>query len=150
MSFWNRPVTHPHGKRARTVREGAFVFEKVEVHLADVVLQVKRCGEVGLTVLPGANQHRLLGGVDPLVPTQQIHLLEHLLACPARKRGCTEENIFRHASFSSDRNTHTWMFGHVLLKLPPGVCKNWAVGERAAVTCVDTATRSSNERTHTA
>lgn len=88
----NSPFTHPHGKHAWTVREGAFVFEKIEVHLADVVLQVKCCGEVGLTVLPGANQHRLLGSMDPLVPSQQIHFLEHLLARPACKRGCVEES----------------------------------------------------------
>lgn len=60
------------------------------MHLADVVLQVKRCGEVGLAVLLGANQHGLLGSVEALVPTQQICLLEHLLARPARKRGCIE------------------------------------------------------------
>lgn len=62
------------------------------MHLADVVLQVKGCGEVGLTVFLGANQHGLLGSVDALVPTQQIRFLEHLLACPACKRGCIEEN----------------------------------------------------------
>lgn len=62
------------------------------MHLADVVLQIKCCGEVGLTVFPGANQHRLLGSMDALVPTQQIHFLEHLLAYLACKRGCVEEN----------------------------------------------------------
>lgn len=31
----------------------------------------------------------------------------------------------------------TWMFGRVLLKLPPGGCENRAVGVGAAVTCTD-------------
>lgn len=81
---------HPHGKHAWTVGEGALVFEKVEVHLADVVLQVKCCGKVGLTVLPGADQHRLMGSVDSLVPAQQIPFLENLLAGRTSKRGCKE------------------------------------------------------------
>lgn len=84
------PFTHPHGKHAWTVREGTLIFEKIEVHLADVVLQVKCCGKVGLTVPPGANQHRLVGSMDPLVPTQQIHFLEHLLTCLTRVPGCKE------------------------------------------------------------
>lgn len=62
------------------------------MHLADVVLQVKCCGEVGLAVFPGANQHRLLGSMDALVPTQQSHFPEHFLACLACKRGCIEDN----------------------------------------------------------
>lgn len=88
--MWNGSVAHPHGKHAWTVREGTFVLEEVEVHLADVVLQVKGRGEVGGAVLPGANQHRLLGGVDPLVSTQQVQFREHLLAGAAGERGCVE------------------------------------------------------------
>lgn len=88
LGTWNRPFTHPHGKHAWTVREGTRKFEKIEVHLADVVLQVKCCGKVGLTVFPGANQHRLVGSMNPLVPSQQIHLLEHLLTHLTRKPGC--------------------------------------------------------------
>lgn len=117
------------------------------MHLADVVLQVEGGGEVGLTVLLGANQHRLLGSVDPLVPPQQIHFLEHLLACPACKSGCSEESKdLDRRSFYSDHNTRTWMFGQVLLELPPGVCENWAVSMRAAVACIDRTRRGSNER----
>lgn len=72
-------VTYPHGKHAWTVREGAFVFEELEVHFADVVLQVKCCREVGLAVIPGTNQHRLMGSMDPFVAPQSIRFLEHLL-----------------------------------------------------------------------
>lgn len=72
-------VTYPHCKHARAVREGAFVFEELEVHLADVVLQVKGRREVGLAVVPRANQHRLMGSVDPFVPPQSIRFLKHLL-----------------------------------------------------------------------
>lgn len=60
------------------------------MHLADVVLQIKCCGKVGLTVSPGANQHRLVGSMDPLVPTQQFHFLEHLLTCLTRVSGWKE------------------------------------------------------------
>lgn len=83
-----RRTAHPHGEHARTVREGAFVLEQVQVHLADVVLQVERGGEVGLAVVPRANQHGLVGGVDALVPPQGVHLLELLLTRLACKRGC--------------------------------------------------------------
>lgn len=72
-------ITYPHGKHAWTVREGAFVFEELEVHFADVMLQVKCCREVGLAVIPGTNQHRLMGSMDPFVPPQSIRFLEHLL-----------------------------------------------------------------------
>lgn len=58
------------------------------MHLADVVLQVKCCGKVGLAVFPGANQHRLVGSMNPLVPSQLIPLLEHFLTHLARKPGC--------------------------------------------------------------
>lgn len=80
-------MAHPHGEHARTVREGAFVLEQVQVHLADVVLQVERGGEVGLAVVPRANQHGLVGGVDALVPPQGVHLLELLLTRLACKCG---------------------------------------------------------------
>lgn len=72
-------ISYPHGKHAWTVREGAFVFEELEVHFADVVLQVKCCREVGLAVIPGTNQHRLMGSMDPFVAPQSIRFLEHLL-----------------------------------------------------------------------
>lgn len=85
----NRFVTYSHGEHAWAVGEGAFVFEEVEVHLADVVLQVKGRGEVGLAVLPRANQHGLMGSVDPFVPPQRLRFLEHLLAHLARKRDCS-------------------------------------------------------------
>lgn len=55
------------------------------MHLADVVLQVKCRREVGLTVIPGTNQHGFMGGMDPLVPPQSICFLEHLLTHPACK-----------------------------------------------------------------
>lgn len=38
------------------------------------------------------------------------------------------------------------MFGHMLPKLPPGVRKNRAVSKGAAVTCIDSAIRSTNKR----
>lgn len=84
----NRHVTYPHSKCARTVGEGTFVFQELEVHLADVVLQVKGGREVGLAVVPRTNQHRLMGSVDPFVPSQSIRFLEHLLTHLARERGC--------------------------------------------------------------
>lgn len=49
------------------------------MHLTDVVLQVEGCREVGLAVVPGANQHRLMGSVGPFVPPHSICFLEHLL-----------------------------------------------------------------------
>ena len=73
-------VTYPHCKHSWAVGEGAFVLQELEVHLADVVLQVKGCGEVRLAVVPGTDQHGLMGSVDPLVPPQSIRLLERLLA----------------------------------------------------------------------
>lgn len=51
----DRLVSYPHSKHAWAVREGASIFEELEVHLADVVLQVKGCREVGLAVFPGTN-----------------------------------------------------------------------------------------------
>ncbi len=80
-------VAYPHSKRAWAVGEGASVFEELEVHLADVVLQVKGGREVGLAVVPRTNQHRLMGSVDPFVPSQSIRFLKHLLAHLARERG---------------------------------------------------------------
>lgn len=59
------------------------------MHLADVVLQVEGGGEVGLAVVPRANQHGLVGGVDALVPPQGVHLLELLLTRLACKCGCS-------------------------------------------------------------
>lgn len=49
------------------------------MHLADVVLQVEGRGEVGLAVISRANQHWLMGSVDPLVPAQRIPFLKRLL-----------------------------------------------------------------------
>lgn len=83
-----RHVTYPHSKHARAVGEGASVFEELEVHLADVVLQVKGRGEVGLAVVPGANQHGLMGRVDPFVPPQSVRFLKHLLTHLACERDC--------------------------------------------------------------
>lgn len=57
------------------------------MHLADVVLQVKGCREVGLAVVPGTNQHRLVGSVDPFVPPQSVSFLKHLLTHLARECG---------------------------------------------------------------
>lgn len=57
------------------------------MHFANVVLQIEGCGEVGLAVLPRANQHRLVRRVDPLVSPQRIHFLEGLLADVTRERG---------------------------------------------------------------
>lgn len=68
-------VTYPHGKRAWAVREGASVFEELEVHLVDVVLQVKGRREVGLAGLLGTNQHGLMGSVDPFVLPQSFCFL---------------------------------------------------------------------------
>lgn len=50
------------------------------MHLADVVLQVKGRREVGLAVVPGTDQHGLMGSVDPFVSPQRIRFLKHLLA----------------------------------------------------------------------
>lgn len=58
------------------------------MHLADVVLQVKGRGKVGLAVVPGTNQHGLMGSVDPFVPPQSVRFLKHLLARLACERGC--------------------------------------------------------------
>ena len=83
----HQPDTHPHGERARTVGEGALVLEELQVNFADVVLQVEGGGEVGLAVVSGTRQHRFMGSVDPFVPPQSVHLLEHLLARAARMCG---------------------------------------------------------------
>lgn len=56
-----------------------------------------------------------------------------------------EENPFSQMCFCSDHSTPTWMFGHMLLKLPPGVRKNRAVSMRTPVTCMDRTIRSQNE-----
>lgn len=76
---------YPHGKHARAVGEGALVLEELQVNLANVVLQVEGGGEVGLAVLLGTDQHRLVGRMDPFVPPQRIHFLKLLLADFARK-----------------------------------------------------------------
>lgn len=78
--------TYPHGEHARAVGEGALVLEELEVHLPDVVLQVEGRGEVGLAVVPGANQDRLVGRVGPFVPPQCVRFLERLLTHFAFKR----------------------------------------------------------------
>lgn len=54
------------------------VLEELQVGLADMVLQVEGSGEVGLAARTG--QDRLLQGVGPLVSTQRVHMLKHLLA----------------------------------------------------------------------
>lgn len=108
--------TLPHSKRAWTVGEVAFVFEELEVHLTDVVLQVKGCREVGLAVVPGTNQHRLMGCMGPFVPPQTFRFLKHLLA---------------HTACECGR-----VFGPVLLKFAPRVFKRLAFVMRTAVTCV--------------
>lgn len=87
VTLAHAPSTHPHCKRARAVREGAFVLEELQVHFADVVLQVKGGGEIRLALVSGAHQHRLQGGVFPFVMPQRVCLLEHLLAHRARERG---------------------------------------------------------------
>lgn len=108
--------TFPHCKRAWAVGEGASVFEELQVHFANVMLQVKGRREVGLAVVPGTHQHRLMGSVDPFVPPQSIQFLKHLLTHLACK--CC------------------WVFDQMLLKFAPGVFKYLAVSMRAAVTCV--------------
>lgn len=57
------------------------------MHLADVVLQIEGCREVGLAVIPGTNQHRLMGSVNPFVAPQSILFLKHLLTHLACKCG---------------------------------------------------------------
>lgn len=83
--------TYTHGEHARAVREGALVLEQVQVHLADVMLQVEGGGEVGLAVAAGAHQHGFVRGVSALVSAQGVGPLELLLACLAREHGCREE-----------------------------------------------------------
>lgn len=61
------------------------------MHLADVVLQVKGCREVGLAVISRANQDWFVGSVDPFVTPQSFRFFEHLLACLACECGY---NIF--------------------------------------------------------
>lgn len=80
--------SYPHGEHVLAVREGALVLEQLQVDLADVVLQVEGGGEVGLAVVPRTHQHRLVGGVEPLVAPHSVHLLELLLADLAGKGGC--------------------------------------------------------------
>lgn len=58
------------------------------MHLADVVLQVKGCREVSLALVPGTNQHGLMGSVDAFVPPQSIRFLKHLLTRLACECGC--------------------------------------------------------------
>ena len=79
---------YPHSKLAWAVREGALVLEELEVNLADVVLQVKGGGEVGLAVLPGTDQDRLVGSMGPLVPPQSFCFRKHLLTHWAHEGGC--------------------------------------------------------------
>lgn len=118
------------------------------MHFADVVLQVKCCREVGLTVILGTNQHRLMGSMDPFVPPQSIRFLEHLLTHLACK--CSYDTFLSEkqnqiskklgqisAILYYDHNIFTWMFGLMLLKFPPGVFKHLAVSMRAAVTCMN-------------
>ena len=50
-------ITHPHGKCSWTVWEGAVVFEQLQVHLADVVLQVEGGGEIRLAARLWAHQY---------------------------------------------------------------------------------------------
>lgn len=57
-----------------------------------------------------------------------------------------DERIQADVFFPSEPATRTWMFGHVLLKLPPGGCEDLAVGVGAAVTCTDGTVRSTSER----
>lgn len=57
------------------------------MHLSDVVLQVEGRGEVSLAVVPRADQHRLVGRVDPFVPLQSVAVPERLLARLAGEGG---------------------------------------------------------------
>lgn len=98
-------VTYPHSKHAWTVREGALVLEELKVHLANVVLQVKGCGEVGLAVVSGTNQHRLMGGMDPFVPPQSVCFLEHLLTCLACECGYITQRTKANQFFFKKRVT---------------------------------------------
>lgn len=83
--------SHPHRKHAWAVGEGALVLQELKVHFADVVLQAKGCGEIGLAVVSGTRQHGLQGRVFPFVLPKSIRLLEHLLAHRARKRSCNSQ-----------------------------------------------------------
>ena len=80
--------TYPHGKGARAVREGAVVLEQLQVHLADVVLQVEGGGEIGLAAWAWTQQHRLLQGVSSLVSPQAVLLAVYLLTLFTGVCGC--------------------------------------------------------------
>ena len=57
------------------------MFEQLQVHLADVVLQVEGGGEICLAAHLWAHQHRLVQGVDLLMLAEPVNPLEHLFAC---------------------------------------------------------------------
>ena len=68
------------------------MFEQLEVHRADVVLQVEGGGEIRLAARLWAHQHRLVQGVDLLVLAEPVHPLEYLFACLTGVRRCNMEN----------------------------------------------------------
>lgn len=85
--------TNPHGKHPKAVREGTFVLQQLKVHLANVVLQVKGCGEIGLAVLSWTHEHWLMGSMALFVSSQRTGFLKDLLADRADKSSCEPEVI---------------------------------------------------------
>lgn len=70
--------------------------QQLQVHFADVVLQVEGGGEVRLAAIARTQQHRFLQRVSALVSPQSITLYKRLLTRGAGVRGWREREGVTH------------------------------------------------------
>lgn len=75
-----RGATHAHGEGTLAAWLAAAVLQQLQVHLADVVLQVERGGELGRAGESGAVQGSSLRGMAAFVAAQRLPSIKGLPA----------------------------------------------------------------------